>query len=301
MKKVLVIGGSGFLGNNICQYLVKQNYEVYCFDLVQPAKLENMHFIKGDFFNEQDLEDAIIDKDCVIHAVSTMNPGNSNVAYMQGYKRDFLQTIRLCDMLLDKKIKLIFLSSGGTVYGNHLKQPIDETVLPHPINHYGNIKLSIENAMRAFNYQMNTNFIIARVSNPYGHGQDFHKGVGFVDAVIKNAIKGIPIEIWGDGENVRDYVYVDDVCEMLGCLIEYSGEEDTFNISSGTGTSQNEVIEIIKKMGFSPEVVYKEKRSVDVRKIILNNTRIHNIWQKKPIDLETGMRIYYKYLKENGR
>ena len=280
MKKVLVIGGSGFLGNNICQYLVKQNYEVYCFDLVQPAKLENMHFIKGDFFNEQDLEDAIIDKDCVIHAVSTMNPGNSNVAYMQGYKRDFLQTIRLCDMLLDKKIKLIFLSSGGTVYGNHLKQPIDETVLPHPINHYGNIKLSIENAMRAFNYQMNTNFIIARVSNPYGHGQDFHKGVGFVDAVIKNAIKGIPIEIWGDGENVRDYVYVDDVCEMLGCLIEYSGEEDTFNISSGTGTSQNEVIEIIKKMGFSPEVVYKEKRSVDVRKIILNNTRIHNIWQK---------------------
>ena len=202
-------------------------------------------------------------------------------------------------MLLDRKTKMIFISSGGTVYGEHREQPINENVLPHPINHYGNIKLSIENAMRAFNYQMNSNFIIARVSNPYGPGQDYHKGVGFIDAALKNSINGIPIEIWGDGKNVRDYVYVEDVCEMLCCLIEYQGKEDTFNISSGIGMSQNDVIEIIRKIGLDPQVIYKDKRSVDVRKIVLSNERIQRIWGRKAIHLETGMKTYYEYLKES--
>lgn len=217
---------------------------------------------------------------------------------MRGYGKDLLQTIRLCEMLAEKKIKMIFISSGGTVYGNHVKQPIDENVLPSPINHYGNIKLSIENAMRTFNIQMNTKFLIARVSNPYGQGQDFHKGVGFVDAVLKNTLEGNPVEIWGDGENVRDYVYISDVCEMMGCMVEYQGEEDTFNICSGTGVSQNEVIRIIRRMGLNPDVIYMKKRSVDVRKIILSNKKISSIWKKGPINLEEGIGIYRRYLEE---
>lgn len=298
-KRILIIGGSGFLGQNLGRYLVKRDYEVYSFDMMEPTNVENIHYIRGDFFNDQDLREAIEGKHCIVHAISTVNPGNSNVLYMQGYEKDFLQTVKLCDMLLHKKVKVIFLSSGGTIYGNHSAQPISEEALPHPINHYGNIKLSIENVMRAFNYQMNTQFIIARVSNPYGRGQDYHKGVGFIDAALKNAIYDVPIEIWGDGENVRDYVYIDDVCEMLESLIEYRGDEDTFNISSGVGTSQNEVIQIIRQMGFTPKIVYKEKRSVDVRKIILNNTKIHEIWEKKPVSLENGMRRYCQYLQKN--
>ena len=110
---------------------------------------------------------------------------------MQGYEKDFLQTVKLCKMIKDKDVKLIFLSSGGTVYGNHDIQPLDESVLPCPINHYGNMKLCIENVIRTFNYQMNKNMIIARISNPYGPGQDFHSGVGFIDAVLKKAIEKI--------------------------------------------------------------------------------------------------------------
>lgn len=292
----MVLGGAGFLGQNLCNYLANAGYDVYCFDIVCSNIHKNMHYIVGDFFDD-DLRSAIEGKDCIIHAISTVNPGNSNMTYMQGYERDFLQTIKLYDMLCGKNIKVIFLSFGGTVYGNHEKQPVDENTLPHPINHYGNIKFSIENAMRAFNYQMYTHFIIARLSNPYGHGQDFHKGVGFIDAALKNTIRGLPVEIWGDGENIRDYVYIDDVCEMLECLIEYSGEEDTFNISTGIGMSQNGIIEILKEIGLSPEIVYKERRSVDVRKIILNNSKIQNIWKKKTISLESGIKMYYKYLE----
>lgn len=147
---------------------------------------------------------------------------------------------------------------------------------------------------------MSTRFLIARISNPYGPGQDFHKGVGFIDAVLKNTIQGIPVEIWGDGENVRDYVYIDDVCEMLECLIQYIGDEDTFNICSGKGYTQNAVIGILREMELCPEVVYKERRSVDVRKIVLNNGRIHKLWNEEPIDLKNGMKQYYQYLKEQG-
>ena len=200
-------------------------------------------------------------------------------------------------MLVDTDTRMIFLSSGGTVYGDHKKQPIDEGVLPTPINHYGNIKLCIENTLRTFNYQKGTQFIIARISNPYGPGQDFHKGVGFIDAVLKSTMLGIPVEIWGDGENVRDYVYIDDVCEMLECLIRYQGSWETFNVSSGKGYTQNAVIEVLKVMGLYPEVNYKNKRSVDVRKIILSNARMHNLWKQNPIGLEEGIRRYYRYLQ----
>lgn len=299
-KKILILGGSGFLGNNMCGYLIEKDYEVYSYDRFSLAKQERVHFIEGDFFDDAKLEAAVQGMDCIIHAISTVNPGNSNESYMYGYSRELLQTIKLCNMLVGKKTKMVFLSSGGTVYGDHQKQPIDESVLPRPINHYGNIKLCIENTMRTFNYQMGTRFIIARISNPYGPGQDFHKGVGFIDAVLKNTIQGLPVQIWGDGNNVRDYVYIDDVCEMLECLIQYCGNQETFNISSGRGYTQNEVIEILRGMGLSPEVIYKEKRSVDVRKIILSNDQICSLWNGKPIGLVKGIELYYRYLKENN-
>lgn len=299
-KRILVLGGAGFLGSNLCSYLVKKDYEVYAYDLSQSLKQEEVHFIEGNFFDDRTLERAVKGMDCVVHAVSVVNPGNSNEAYMHGYSRELVQSVKLCSMLALTHTKMIFLSSGGTVYGNHKKQPIDEMVLPCPMNHYGNIKLCIENTMRTFNYQMSTRFLIARISNPYGPGQDFHKGVGFIDAVLKNTIQGMPVEIWGDGENVRDYVYIDDVCEMLECLIQYIGDEDTFNICSGKGYTQNAVIGILREMELCPEVVYKERRSVDVRKIVLNNGRIHKLWKEEPIDLKNGMKQYYQYLKEQG-
>ena len=151
--------------------------------------------------------------------------------------------------------------------------------------------------MRTFNYQMGADFLIARISNPYCHGQNFQTGVGFIDAVVKNAMQDTIIEIWEDGENIRDYIYIDDVCEMLECIMRYSGNQDTFNVSSGKGISQNEIIDIVKSIGYSPKVVYKERRKVDVKSIILSNERIQRLWQKNPIDIRSGIKLYNEYLK----
>ena len=298
-KKILVIGGSGFLGRNICKYLSNYEYEVFNFNhgISKTDENEDVKFINGDFFNMQDLKEALKGMDCIIHSISTINPGNSNELYLKGYENEFIQTIKLCDMLKQSGQKMLFISSGGTVYGNHQHQPIDEKELPCPINHYGNVKLCMENSIRTFNYQAGTKFIIARVSNPYGPGQDFHKGVGFIDVALKKTIRGIPIEIWGDGENIRDYIYIEDVCRMIMELVEYDGKEDTFNVSSGIGKSQNDVIRRLEELKLKPEVVYKDKRSVDVKNIVLDNRKILRLSDQQLMNFEKGIETYYNYLK----
>ena len=193
---------------------------------------------------------------------------------------------------------MIFFSSGGTVYGNQDVQPISEDAVPVPINHYGNLKLCIENTIRTFNFQMKKNMLVARISNPYGPGQDYHKGVGFIDAAIKKSISGETIEIWGDGNNVRDYIFIDDLCKMLYALIDYHGEIEVFNLSSNTGASQNDIVKILKNISADVEVVYKPGRSVDAKKIILDNKRIQSIGNFEMVSLEEGIRRYYEYIKQ---
>ena len=224
--KILIIGGNGFIGSNLSKVLLEGEEEVYSFDIQLPKNsIQGVRYITGDFFDDDCLEDAVRGMDVVVHAISTINPGNSNKRYLQGYSRDFVQSVKLFDLCRKEAKKVIFLSSGGTVYGLQENQPIKETALGVPINHYGSVKLCIETAMRTFNKQVHSQMIIARVANPYGPGQDFTKGVGFVDAALKKTILGEEIEIWGDGSVIRDYIYITDACRMIYSLIRYQGAE----------------------------------------------------------------------------
>ncbi len=301
MRKVLILGGNGFIGKNLTGYLWKQKDEVYSFDVTIPDKREaDIHYIEGDFFDDYVLKRVIQDMDVIYHAVCTLNPGNSNDKYIMGYERDFVQTVKLCSWLKDTKTRLIFLSSGGTVYGNQEVQPIKEEAVPVPINHYGNLKLCIENTIRTFNFQSRQNMLIARISNPYGKGQDYRKGVGFIDASLKHGINGEDIEVWGNGEIIRDYIYIDDVCRMLYTLSNYEGNREVFNISSMVGTSQNDVLQIIKMIFPDIRIHYKESRSVDAKKIILDNTNIMELDKFEPVSLEDGIKRYYQYILKQG-
>lgn len=296
--KILVLGGNGFIGKNLCTYISSMGHDVISFDMDYGFRESTkITYVKGDFFQDDDLIPYLKDVDVVFHAISTINPGNSNNKYMQGYTHDFLQSVKLCDLSKQYHFKIIYLSSGGTVYGFQTHMPIDEETSAIPINHYGNLKLCIENTFRTFNKQFNTNVIIARIANPYGPGQDYSKGVGFIDAALKRAIHNQTIEIWGDGTVIRDYIYIDDVCHMLASLIYYEGKESVFNISSNSGVSQNEIIKIIHKMVPDISVKYLPARSVDVPAIILNNTKILSVCKEQCIEIEEGITKYYKYLQ----
>lgn len=299
MKKIFILGGNGFLGRNLAQYLAEQGEDVYSFDMsIPPETHQRVHYIEGDFFDDYTLEQVIKDMDVIYHAISTVNPGNSNEKCVLGYERDFVQTVKLCNLIKDTDIRMIFFSSGGTIYGNQDIQPIKESAVPVPINHYGNIKLCIENTMRTFNFQAKKNMLIARISNPYGPGQDYQKGVGFVDAIIKRSLKKEPVEVWGDGNIIRDYIYIDDLCKMLYSLVDYKGESEVFNLSSNTGKSQNEIIARLKELEPGLKVIYKPGRNVDAKKIVLDNEKILSICNIKMTTFENGFQKYYEYVKE---
>ena len=299
MRKILVLGGNGFLGRNLCTYLADKGEAVYSFDMSLPEqKDKRIKYITGDFFDDYTLENIIKGMDVIYHAICTLNPGNSNEKCILGYERDFVQTAKLCSYLKDTDCRMIFFSSGGTVYGNQEQQPISEEAVPVPINHYGNLKLCVENTIRTFNFQMKKNMLVARISNPYGPGQDYQKGVGFIDAAIKRAINGETIEIWGEGNNVRDYIYIDDLCRMLYALVDYHGEHEVFNLSSNVGATQNDIVNILKKISSSVNVSYKPGRSVDAKKIILDNSRIRSICDFEMVSLEEGIQRYYNYIKQ---
>lgn len=294
---ILILGGNGFIGRNLCNILAKDNHNVYAFDLEkQPYPIDNVQYIGGNFFNDNDIEMAVKNKDIVYHAISTINPSNSNKKYMQGYTYDFLQSVKLCEYSLKYGFRLIFLSSGGTVYGKQTVMPIKEETLAIPFNHYGNLKLCIENTIRTFNMQFGTDILIARIANPYGPGQDYSKGVGFIDAALKKALQDETIEIWGDGSVVRDYIYIDDACKMLAALMGYKGQTEVFNISSNSGTSQNEIIQILHKIFPDIKVEYLPARTVDVPQIILDNSRIMEIYTHNYLDIKSGILKYYQYL-----
>lgn len=301
MRNVLVIGGSGFIGTNLIKKLVQEGESVTSFDLHHTKlPVEGVKYISGDFFDDENLERALNGIDAVYHCLSTVNPGNSNIRFMQGYSRDFVQSVHLFDRCIKMGIKVIFLSSGGTIYGIQREQPIQENAECKPINHYGSVKLCIESVMRTFNTQTHSNMLIARISNPYGPGQDFHKGVGFVDAAVKKTLSHEPIEIWGDGSVVRDYIYIDDVVEMLYALLDYDGEQEVFNVSSNEGISLNQVIEGLQKFGYKPKVQYKESRSVDVPAVVLDNARIRTVYTGPLTSFQDGLAKYIEYLQHNG-
>lgn len=295
--KILMIGGNGFIGKNLVKFLEGQQVQIYD---ISPCLFQgNYEYIQGDFFDDIELFKVVDEADYIVHALSTMNPSNSNPKYLMGYSRDLIQTVKLCERVSKSRKGMLFLSSGGTVYGEQSIQPIPENAKLQPINHYGNVKVAIENAINVFNRHNHSNIRIARISNPYGPGQNFEKGVGFIDAVLKKAMAGESIEIWGKGNIIRDYIYIDDVCNMLKAIIEYKGEENVFNVGTGVGTSQKSVIDIVETLGLKADVHYAEARDVDVQTSILDNRRIRALYHNELCGIEDGINKYYMYLNNN--
>lgn len=295
-KRVVVLGGNGFIGSRLIDHLAAQDAEVVSFDLNPPqAPTSDIQYLIGDFFDTSQLLSAVEGADCIVHAVSTINPGTSQTQYLRGYTRDFAQTAVLCDYAWKHQQRLLFLSSGGTVYGQK-DTPMKEDDPKCPINHYGSVKLCIETMMQTF-MQIGADFHIARIANPFGPGQDFEKGVGFVDAAVKCAINHVPLEIWGDGSIVRDYIFIDDVCHMLMDVMKNEGIYRIFNIGSGIGIGQMEIVQMLQKGIGQVEVRFLPRRTIDVPQVVLDTSRYRSQFMFRPRTFVEGLNSYVAWLR----
>ena len=273
-QRCLIFGGSGFIGTNLCRALSGQVRTLKIFSS-SPAVVDGVEWIEGDFLNSDDIDSAVDDVDIVFHLISTSTPASSNADPLADARQNILQTLRMLDACRIKQVKrVVFISSGGTIYGDAKIFPTPESHPERPICAYGISKLAIERYLGLYERLYGITGISLRVSNPYGPYQHSAKNQGVVAAFISRALAGQPIEIWGDGSVVRDYVYVEDVVEAILRAATYTGSERTFNIGSGKGICLTDIADAVAQAtGLKLNKIFKASRSVDVTKSVLDCSR----------------------------
>ena len=276
-NKCLVLGGNGFIGKAIVNKLIYEGFAVTILDCQEDRSSGNNKVVSivGDIRDEAILDSAIHGQDVIIHLISTTTPQRSMEEPFQPFNIDVIQTIKLMEKACKSGVRrVIFASSGGTVYGIPKQSPIREDQDSSPINYYGIMKLTIEKILKMYNASHSMENIILRISNPYGIGQDPRSNVGAINVFLNRVLSGEVLNIFGDGSVERDYIYIDDVADAFYRSVIYNGIEDTFNIGSGQGTSIKEIISIIESILKKPIAVeYLPKRTFDVPSNILDITK----------------------------
>ncbi|SCX77154.1 NAD-dependent epimerase/dehydratase family protein [Alkaliphilus peptidifermentans] len=305
--KFLILGGTGFIGRNLIMKLSEnaQN-EVLCFSKSAPSLSmldsigypEKFSYIKGNYC-DMDFDSLTNEIDVVVHLISTTVPSNKN--HILDLSENIVPTVRLLESCVKNSVKkFIFISSGGTVYGKAPKNPIDEDHPTNPICSYGVQKLTIEKYISLYHHIYGMDYKIIRLSNPYGKFQNLNSGVGAIMNFTVKSIKKEPIIIFGDGEIVRDYIYIDDAITGIMNVIYSKSDIKIFNLGSGKGTSLNEIIRLLKKvLGFKICVNHYKARDNDVPYNVLDIGRYLSANNHEMLALEDGIIKLKEYIIEN--
>lgn len=296
--RVTIFGGGGFIGSAIADRLLLDGHQLRIFERprVEPYRKfdahERVEWMAGDLLSIHDLTTAIDGADVVFHLVSTTLPKSSNDDPIYDVQTNLVATLQMLNAMVARKVpKIVFISSGGTIYGKPVYLPIDERHPTEPQVSYGITKLAIEKYLLMYERLYGIKAVILRVANPYGQRQRVETAQGAVGVFIDRALKGLPLEIWGDGSVTRDYLYISDVAEAFAHAMEYGGERSVFNVSSGKGTSLNELIDLIERT-LDREIIrhYSPGRPFDVPVSVLDNTlaRRELAWHPQ-VGLEEGI------------
>jgi len=302
IKTCLVLGGNGFIGKNLLKTLLVHEFMVSSFDVSVPSeKLDNVRYIAGDFTDDDTIKSLVQKYDVIIHLISTITPRLSMQKPIQGYSVDVLQAFKILETLKGTNTSVIFASSGGTVYGQPEKVPVSERHLIAPIVHYGIVKATIEQLLLMYNKVYGMNNKVMRISNPYGPGQDYKKGVGIINALLRNALDRETTTIWGDGTAVKDYIYIDDLCEYICRYIEYSGNAQVLNIGSGIGNSINELINIVQKLTDKKlDITFESAIQNDIHNIVLDvNKAQKELGYTPKYSIISGIKKYIEETQKN--
>ncbi len=270
--KVLVTGGTGFIGSFVVEALLQNNHEVVIMShgSLLPAYLQKLQnkitYFQADFGEADALEKALPGCDAVIHLAWSTVPKQTRGVTAYEFSSNINSGINLIEKCIDFNIdKFIFLSSGGTVYGTPNQIPITESHPENPISNYGLGKLTMEKLLHLYHYTNRLNYTILRVSNAYGERQNLYKNQGVIGVWLKSILQHKKIEIWGDGSVVRDYVYVRDVATAVISALTLVKGAAVYNIGGGNGYSLNDIITAINnEIGISFELNYKPSRNFDV-------------------------------------
>lgn len=302
-RRVLVIGGSGFIGSHLCRRLLAEGRLPVVFDRVPPS-VGGVEYHRGDMSGVADLWPSLLENmEAVYHLAWTTKPQSANNDPLFDLQSNVAGGVHLLDGMarLSHRPRLIFVSTGGTVYGQTGSTPVREDHPANPINAYGISKLTLELYLRLYHRLHELDYLAFRPGNPYGEGQDPAGAQGAVAVFLGKILRGEPITIWGNGEVVRDYLHIDDLISALVAGLDYRPAPDsprTFNVGSGMGISLNQLIVLLERAsGRRAEVTRAPARKTDVPQIVLDISLIRKHLGWSPIvSMEEGLKRTWNWI-----
>jgi UDP-glucose 4-epimerase len=308
MTTCLILGGNGFMGSHLAEALITKGYTVKVLDNFSagPFNIEHIknqiEIIQGDFLDAQDINKSLKNIDYVFHYVSTTIPATAKKDPVFDIKTNIIGSVKLFQLAVNNQVKrIVFSSSGGTVYGEPAQFPIHETTATSPVDPYGISKLTIEKYLYYFHKTYGLDYRILRYSNPYGERQNPFGKQGVIPIFLNKIKNGERPVIFGNGSMMRDYVYVKDAMAATIAAFEYDGNEKIFNVGSGEGKSLREIVETISKVIKKKiEVDYTEDNLKYIQKIVLDISKIVKLTGWKPtISLENGIQRTWQWINAN--
>lgn len=275
---VAIIGCNGFIGKHLTHLLLNNNtITLYLFGRSDSHEFKgNINYKKINLLNSAENSEYFKSIDVIYYLVSETIPANSWANPLVDVEKNLIPFLTFTECIAKLNVKkIVYLSSAGTVYGTtHNK--VKETSDKNPFSPYGITKLSIENFLRYYSIKHHINYDVYRISNVYGVGQNTSKGLGLINTLLEKIISENKIKIFGDGNNLRNYVYVNDVAKLLNLsLIKPLNQSDIYNLSSNDTLTINQIVDLIKQVipnNFTIE--YAEKRDSDNAAIDLDNSKI---------------------------
>ncbi|MER9397243.1 NAD-dependent epimerase/dehydratase family protein [Mesorhizobium sp. M0615] len=303
-NKAVILGASGFIGVNLARALAARGFALFCFarhtSELWPAE---SNIILGDLAHPPRQLLAAMEGSIVFHLANSSRPTESTDKAAAEIEADLIATVGLLEATKGLDCRWVFSSSGGTVYGQSDAVQITEEHSTIPISSYGTVKLATERYFNLFKTLHGVDSVIARISNPFGPYQSAAKGQGLVAALFDRIASGSPVEVWGDGKNVRDYVYIDDVTRALILLGLRGSAGEIYNVGSGVGTSVTELVTKISAfLGVPAELVYTHARGIDVHRNVLDIRKIGRELGWRPVyTLEEGIRLTYHWRQRQSQ
>ena len=311
MNKIVIFGADGFIGRHLVEELAKSpgntivafdRFSLYQTGTNHPFEAyPNVQIMTGDFFNRDSVGDALHGATYVFHLISTTNPATSIHDPLIDVDTNIRGSVELLQLCVENGIKkVIFLSSGGTVYGEVDSDKIDETMITSPESPYAIGKLTIENYLRYFKSTQGLDYIIYRVANPYGPGQNVLGKQGVVPIFMHKVLEKEPLNIFGDGSMVRDYFYIGDLTRMITESYFKQNKYNEYNLGSGKGTTVSRLVEAIESC--AGYVVVKNHSDVPptyIHKSVLSIDRFVNEFSISPsTSLEDGLKRTWDYVND---
>ncbi|MDR2067135.1 MAG: NAD-dependent epimerase/dehydratase family protein [Endomicrobium sp.] len=304
--KVLVTGGAGFIGSNIVDALVEKKNSVVVIDNLSSGKKENVNkqakFYKVDICDQKKVLEIFKQErpQIVIHHAAQIDVRKSLADPVFDVNVNIIGSINILSACVQTKVKkIIFASSGGTIYGESKTIAPKEDSMPNPLSPYGIAKNSVENYIKFYSEIYGLEYTILRYGNVFGPRQDPYGEAGVVAIFAQRMLKNENIMVFGDGKQMRDYVYVWDVVDAnIKSLTK--GKNEVINIGMAKAISVNKLVEVMSKVsGYKKRAIYKPRRDGELFKSFLSINKAKKVlgWSPK-ITLDRGIKITLEYFKK---